>query len=65
MNQEKMYNILLIFGSVVVQEVMELASAVQLPNLHETFLMMFMNKHAECLETLFDLDYTENNIILN
>ena len=65
MNQEKMYDILLVFGSVMVREVIELATAVRLPNLHETFLMMFMDKHAECLETLFDLDYTENNIILN
>jgi hypothetical protein len=57
MNQEKMNNILLVFGSVVVREVMELATTIRLTDLHETFLKMFMYKHAECLETLFNIEY--------
>jgi hypothetical protein len=48
-----MYELLTLFGSNVVEEVIEIATCCDLQVAYDTYKSMGMDNHAECIEYLF------------
>jgi hypothetical protein len=47
-----MYEILTVFGSVVVKDVIEMIECCDIVVIRETWVNMNMNKHAECVDEI-------------
>lgn len=52
---QQMYELLTIFGSVVVNEVLEMIACCDIMAIRETWEKMNMNKHVECVDELLKI----------
>ena len=54
-NVQQMYEILTAFGSVVVNEVLDMIECCDIMTIRETWIKMNMNKHVECIDELLKI----------
>jgi len=52
---QQMYDLLTIFGSVVVKDVLEMMACCDIMVIRETWASMNMNKHVECVDELLKI----------
>lgn len=54
-NTEQMYDILTVFGSTVVKEVLDMIRCCDIMVIRDTLVDMNMNNHVECIDALLNI----------